>query len=257
MSDVDLLVPQDQFARVVSSLTSSRWRPIHYHPELFDTRFCHALPLIDGQGGSLDLHCHVLASSCESGADEEFWQAAVPTCFEQHSLLTLSATDHLLHTCAHGIWWVQDPPLRWVVDAASLLESSAIDWPRLLRLAELRGVSLRVGRALALLQELGLDVPGATVEQLISDAGRLEQLKLKMATTSSRGRPLQLLAEHWMLYRRGVRGRHEMAKLAAIPGYLRFSTQTPSLTGVPFEVAKKGLRSVAYRFGRYKYWNTD
>ena len=53
------------------------------------------------------------------------------------------------------------------------------------------------------------------------------------------------------------RGRNELRKLAAIPDYLRFSTQTASLTSVPIEVAKKGLRAVAYRFGRYRYWNTD
>jgi hypothetical protein len=259
MGDVDLLVPEARFAEVVNAMMARGWRPLHHHPERFDARFCHAIAMLNDHGTSVDLHCHVVSESCEPDADREFWEGAVPFRAEGLEALTLCASDHLVHACAHGVWWVENPPLRWVVDVAMILRSceGGIDWNRVLRQAQARGVGLRVGKALHVLLALGLQVPPDVADRLTAEGGWLERRRLRLAAGSSRGRPVRLLGFHWMMYRRGLMDRGELGKLAGLPRYLRFSTQTPSLLRVPIVLAEKGIKAIAHRFGFYQYWNSE
>ena len=259
MGDVDLLVPEHQFPLAMQIMMANGWRPLHYRPELFDTRFCHAIPMLNDRGAGVDLHCHVISQSCEVGADRAFWEQAVRFNADGVEATTLCTTDHLMHACAHGVWWVRDPPLRWIVDVVMILRSrrASIDWTRVGLQAKERGVGLRVGRALRFLFDLGLEVPVALAEHLISEADWIERRRLRLATSSSRGRPTRLMAFHWMMYRRGLKDRGAFKKLAGLADYLRFSTQSPSATRIPLVLAEKGVKSIAHRFGFYRYWNSD
>ena len=51
--------------------------------------------------------------------------------------------------------------------------------------------------------------------------------------------------------------RERWGKLAGLAGYVRFSTQSPSLIRIPLVIAEKSVKSIAHRFGFYQYWNTD
>ena len=116
----------------------------------------------DARAQRIDLHWHLLPDSCWPGADDEFWERASATALRGARVSVLDATDQLLHTCAHGVKWEHVPPLRWIADAAMILgdPSVAIDWERLVRLADRLRLILPLRDALTHLEStLGLPVP--------------------------------------------------------------------------------------------------
>jgi hypothetical protein len=140
MSDLDVCVRPERFADAVTLLLAGGFR--RYDPEAPDREppaesalgFApHATSFANDAGVELDLHCHVLMCAGWDGADDGFWADAQPFRLADRSVLTLDPADHLLHACLHGI--VRNPvsPVRWVVDAARLIERApgGLDWQRL------------------------------------------------------------------------------------------------------------------------------
>ena len=120
------------------------------------------MEFVDGRAQRIDLHWHLLPDSCWPGADDEFWERAATTALHGVRVSVLDATDQLFHTCAHGVKWEHVPPLRWIADAAMILgdPSVAIDWERLVRLADRLRLILPLRDALTYLERtLGLPVP--------------------------------------------------------------------------------------------------
>jgi hypothetical protein len=258
MSDLDVLVPEAALQRAVGVLRDAGWSTFHWRPEYFDTRFEHALPLLDGGGQSLDLHCHVLETSCERDADACFWEGSVPATIQGTATRTLCPTDHLLHACVHGVLWVTTPPITWVVDALTVLaRADRIDWNRLAEVARSRGATLAAAAPLEYLaSHFRAPIPPAIVQRLREfPAAAAERRRYEMWMQNRRGRPGLLLRYHWSMFRRGVGSVGPLRTAAAVPAYLRFLTQTEPWRA-PFVLGAKGAHLLAYRLGLYRYWDS-
>ncbi len=91
----------------------------------------HAVGFYSAEGLEIDLHIHVLRPSRWEGADDAFWDRALPLQVREHTVLTLCAADQLLHACIHGLQRKDISPVRWIVDAAAIVQSGLADWPTL------------------------------------------------------------------------------------------------------------------------------
>jgi len=136
MSDVDVLVRTPDTERAVTVLDSLGYRPAGCAPESLERYARQHLPgwsmVADGRP-EIDLHWHVLHQSRAATADDAFWEAAEPLELEGLRLKRLSATDQLLHACAHGLERDERGNLRWVTDAMAIVRgaAAALDWQRL------------------------------------------------------------------------------------------------------------------------------
>ncbi len=153
MNDVDVLVPAQQLARAVELLLDARLVPVggvapsyvvDYAP-----RFVPSHGFRDAEDRQLDLHWHVLHSSCQPDADVDFWSASAPVELLGVRTRALCPADELLLVILHGLRWNAIPTYRWVLDAAQLSSGAigAIDYDRLVEQALKRrvGVALRAG----------------------------------------------------------------------------------------------------------------
>jgi hypothetical protein len=119
--------------------------------------------------------------------------------------------------------WEHVPPLRWIADAAMILgdPSVAIDWERLVRLADRLRLILPLRDALTHLEStLGLPVSRPVLAALqnatVSPAERWEyRLRTRPAS-----RVLGRLREHWLRYRRLRRAPEGLGAISFV-GYLQ------------------------------------
>jgi hypothetical protein len=153
----------------------------------------------------IDLHWHLLPDSCWPRADDEFWERSEATALHGIRVSVLEPTDQLFHAFAHGVKWEPVPPLRWIADAALILgdPSVAIDWERLLRVADRLGLVLPVRNGLRYLDgALGLAAPRHIVSALEqATVSRAERWEHRLRTRRA-GRVFGRVREHWLRYRR-------------------------------------------------------
>ena len=118
--------------------------------------------------GTIDLHWRLLADSFDERLDEALRTRVVQFEIGSTTTTTLSPEDHLLHAIAHGMWTNPLSPIRWVVDAALLLETHPIDWSIVLGEASARRLSDRMHVALSYLRErFGVPVPIPVLDALM------------------------------------------------------------------------------------------
>jgi hypothetical protein len=229
MDDFDVLVPLSQAAAAAAVLAAAGWqpilqRPLHtFTPAYFSVRPGHGFRNAAGQ--ACDLHWHVLFQACQPGADESFWQAAMPLAFQGRATLALSPADQLLHLCAHGTMWNPVSSARWAADALLLLHAAAIDWPRLVAQAQAFALTLPLADTLAYLKGLlNAPVPDTVVEQLKAmPASGLERRAYESWANPPNWRYLlPQLESHYRLYSPMGRGRSPLGQVA---GRLRFVQQ--------------------------------
>jgi hypothetical protein len=163
MADFDVLVHPEHAEAAIDLVAKHRLMPSWSRiksfrgPTLYVT---HGHSFVDSEGHRLDLHWYLIPDCTYDGADDDFWEGALP--LEVHGVptLALNPTDQLFHLCAHGSHWSQISPIRWAADAVTVLECSQgdIDWERLVRLARSRLLVLPLREALSYLRH-GLDAP--------------------------------------------------------------------------------------------------
>jgi Uncharacterised nucleotidyltransferase len=258
MGDVDILVPEDQFHAAADVLLAHRWTTFYHDPQHFDVRFEHAIGFVNRLVESIDLHCHVLMASCEHGADRAFWDRSRPLEIDDVKTRTLSATDHLLHACAHGLLWTPHPSHRWIADAITIMRGSAadIDWKELVATTRERGVTKQVSVALEYLRStFDAPIPPETLSDLQGTITRSDERRYRLWSRNRRGRPLRLLHHHWAMFRRGTGPVGPIRRMTLVPAYLRFWAQTDRLLTIPWRLAQKALRVVGRRLGLYQYWD--
>ncbi|MGI9037743.1 MAG: nucleotidyltransferase domain-containing protein [Gemmatimonadota bacterium] len=257
MGDIDVLVRVESFGDAVERLREAGWRTFYWHPDHFDVRFEHAIAFLNERGESVDLHCHLLMACCEPGADDRFWQSSRSVEIEGVRTRTLSAEHHLIHTCVHGMNWVQEPLVRWVTDATRIIRSTdVIDWESLVSTAAERGVAPAVGPPLDYLRRtFDLPVPVEVIRDLERASTRADARRLETWTRNTRGRPIRLLRHHWSMYRRGVRDLTWTEKLAVAPDYLRFWFHVHRLRDIPPRLGLKTARVIGRALGFYRYWD--
>jgi hypothetical protein len=204
MDDVDVLVPADRAEAATAALVEQGWRPrarvTAQHVESH-----HAMTFTNPDGHCLDLHWHLLPDNCGPGADAALWERARAVALHGTAARAPDATDQLFHVCAHGVKWEPIPPLRWIVDAATILAHAAaeVDWARLARESRQRRLVLPVRDALGFLHAtLGIPVPDAVLAELRGAAvSRVERWEYRLRTRPT-GRALGRIPEHWLRHRR-------------------------------------------------------
>ncbi|WP_201352031.1 nucleotidyltransferase domain-containing protein [Hydrogenimonas urashimensis] len=146
MNDFDFLIRLSDVAKALPVLKKEGYEPIDGTWEMFDEElfyFMHGFGFRHTQTGQeLDLHWHLLRENCGTHDDDALWQRVQPVDFNGFSTYTLDATDHLMHTCVHGLEWNPVASIRWIADAKTIIDNSEIDWPRLLDDARTRHVVL-------------------------------------------------------------------------------------------------------------------
>jgi hypothetical protein len=207
MSDFDVLVHPEHAEAAVRLLAKLGLMPSPSPfksfggPTLYVT---HAHSFVDSEGHHLDLHWHLIPDCTYNGADDAFWEKALPLEVYQVPTLALNPTDQLFHLCAHGMLWSQVSPIRWAADAATVLEcaQSHIDWERLVWLARSRLLVLPLREALSYLRHgLNAPIPDEALREL--DAVRtpvMERLEHRFRRGSKRA--IGWLPWHLFQYRR-------------------------------------------------------
>jgi hypothetical protein len=199
MADLDLVVPFRHVTQALEVLGQEGWRacptplggtgtelathtPWLQHPRpagAFDpayllTRHGHGFRK-DGDL-EVDLHWFLFQGQCDPDTDDGAWQRARPLGEADRwgldgsgaALVLPAAADHLLLLLSHGARWNPVPPIRWVADAVTLVQSApGLDWERFLAEARRRRVVLPVREMLAYLQDtFDLSLPATVLARL-------------------------------------------------------------------------------------------
>jgi len=173
MHDLDVVVPTSQRDLALRVLKDAGWRPgsAVKPQELVDQ---HALDHRDAGGREIDLHWHCLRETPSAAANAWFWSSARP--FDLCGVETRqpSPTAMLLNIVVHGVRSNVEPPVRWIVDAATVIRSSPhdIDWVELVRFAKAQKLCHRLALGLSyLVDEHDIQVPELVTRELTA-AGR-------------------------------------------------------------------------------------
>ena len=170
MADIDLLVPKDNVFQAIAALYDLGWFTIEdgqFFREALNVRQSHTLR--NAEGIEIDLHWCVLHSCQDEQINSSFWEASAPLKINDVETRALCPTDQILHVCAHGLMWNLVPPIRWVVDALTILNTtkSTINWNRLVTLSIQSNKSLQLYAALSYLRsEFRADIPTEALSQL-------------------------------------------------------------------------------------------
>jgi len=223
MNDFDILIYPDQVLSAVNLLQDLGWTPMEFIPteEYISVSYSHGFKNTNGQ--EFDLHWHLLSQCREVNSDRDFWDGAEETKFHDVPTHVLNATDQLLHTCVHGARWNYIPPIRWVADAAIILDTSLaeIDWDRLITQARKRRMVLPLRETLRYLKTtVDAPVPLEILERIQSlPMSKSEQLEYRVSI----GPPTRWTAmlDLWCQHSRLAGDTMLLNKLTGFPKFLR------------------------------------
>ena len=183
MGDCDVAVRLDRRHDAIDALTSAGWRLAAADSLAFDLAFRHGCALQSEAGVELDLHWHLFSDCCRATADPPMWDDSIAFAIDGAATRALDPTDSLFHALVHGTRWNPVSPVRWVTDAAVLLQTSAasMDWDRLVRRSTDALFVLRVGSALSFLFEtFDLGIPADAVDAIDrAPVSRLERVEYR------------------------------------------------------------------------------
>jgi len=256
MYDWDVVVPIGQAQEAIRLMIELGWRPKARSPRVLlrDGFFSvsHSCEFRDDDDHACDLHWHVLDECRYENADDDFWGRAAPVEFFGVRTLALDPTDQLLHVCVHGARWSRVPPVRWVADAAMILNSqSMLDWERLVAHVRKRRLVLQMVDTLGYLRDL-LDapVPPLVLQRLcampVSTVERMEH----WVKTRPLGRLTGHLLQDWFRNLRTWRSADDAPLRPGFFGLLRYFQLlwgVDHLWQVPFHVVLKGARRLRTR----------
>ncbi|MHC4455090.1 MAG: nucleotidyltransferase family protein, partial [Planctomycetota bacterium] len=168
LADLGILVPTSQALLTIGTLKKAGWIQ---STNLKDDFLCyqHSVQFKDQSGKELDLHWHLLFESCQEDSDRDFWDGAVPIRVNEVSTYALNPTDNLFYVVVQGVRLNTEPPIRWIADAMSIINStdSEIDWPRLIKQAKKSRLIIPIKEALNYLHEkFQAPIPNSIVENM-------------------------------------------------------------------------------------------
>lgn len=185
-ADLDVLVDAPDLDSAVECLTVLGYQaPVQYsatdHNEgLKSMGLAHPQKRLE-----VDVHVRVVNFSADPQFHLRVRDRAVEMTIIDTRVLTLCPTDHLIHVLVHGAGANQVPSIRWIVDAAELINHTSIDWT--LFIQEVSRCKLRkpiLDQLIYLVCEFDLPIPPAVVEQIrripASLAGELMQFRASL-----------------------------------------------------------------------------
>ena len=175
MMDLDALVPYADRLRAREALVAAGWSV----SSLARTQEVEAIGQVTvrrGEPPDLDLHWRA-PGDLPPLDDRWLWRDTTWAELEGIPVQLPSPTTHLVVTLAHGLRGNRESPIRWVVDAARIIERdpAAIDWDEVVWLAERMRLRTRVTFGLDLLDELGVPVAPAAHRRRLADDSLLER----------------------------------------------------------------------------------
>lgn len=241
MGDLDIAIRPARFAEALRAIQALGYAPPS-RPMVAAGPGTHAVPLVDGSGTTIDLHCNVLVCSRWVGADDGFWSRSIPCGLRGIEARSLAPPDLILHVCLHGIrGGIQVKTIRWLVDLAMILRQPLGEaaWATLVDEAGRHRCERPLAAALGYAgRHLLLPVPAEVTERLAATRGHLADDRYFRLLGRLTDRPSlgQRLAMAVLDYRRYAQGGRILSP--AFPRWLQQRWELPSLRGVLAE----GLR---------------
>jgi len=171
MGDIDLLVSPKQMPELVSTIESNNYR-ICSNQEEVDTlsflKLFYARSIENARGTEFDIHQYVSNFLISEAFNERVWKnaKAVDLFGVKGLACVLDPTHQLLHSVLHGLQYAPVSSIRWIVDAANLLNNYCddIDWNEMQDICAEYHLNLPMKMALNFLsKELKLPIPPDTL----------------------------------------------------------------------------------------------
>jgi len=151
MGDFDILISESASRRRVEEIMERGGRAT------LKNRNLHADTYFDRDGFEYDLHWYLVPELAVPGWSRGLWDRAQKVIVEGRRFRTLSTEDHLFHALVHGMRVSDVPPLRWIVDVATITDKVVpVDWLRIAENAEQRAIAAPVARGLGFLLDSGI-----------------------------------------------------------------------------------------------------
>ncbi len=166
MADVDVLVPSANRTQAIEILKALGWS--HTNPLPRSPMFRAAVFKAPG-GCEVDLQWRLLQQPDLAWYDAECWERARPLAVRSAAAAWQSPPDLLFHILVHGAKANPVPPLRWVSDAAAVINQglSECEWDLFVGVVERTGLGLPVRQGLHYLVDLAdVPVPSAVLRAL-------------------------------------------------------------------------------------------
>lgn len=235
MSDLDILVREDQAPEVTRRLQREGWTSVNFlqsgPKNRYFYRHTHAIHLAHPDYGILDLHWHVLTEATFRGADRTFWRDSVPLAVNTITTRALNPTDQLMHVCVHGARANVVSPIRWIADAVTILRTSQMDWTRLVNLARNLRVTLPLAASLSFLRAIfPTPIPEDVVRELEAVVVDHKERRYFETLIHRNADWREVLAYNVERHRRANPDRNFILSLASLPSQLQFHYNLPHLT---------------------------
>ena len=153
MADMDILIPLSQSRKTIEILKRTGWILQNEQHLEFNLKYGRSATFYDSEKTELDLHWHPIFEAHDSISERDFWDMSVPLEVAGEKTRAFCVTDNFFHTIVHGLRYNPEPPIRWVADAMTILNSKdcTIEWDRLLHHTSKFRVSLQMKDALTYL----------------------------------------------------------------------------------------------------------
>jgi len=252
MTDCDVLVHKSDALKAIALLTRLDWHPKHGMSldEITEVRLdmVHAQSFISPGGQEIDLHWHALLGK-QTEFDADFYQQTRVTTLNNTKPVIPCAEILLLHICAHGIKWNWLAPIRWIVDAAILLQQDAanFDWQRVIAIAQQHHLLMQLTKALNYLDaNFNVEIPAEILQQLdqikIPNQDRFCYQLITSRPVSGHQTMLQLLQLFWKIYSKAMAKHNILRKLLVFPQYLKYVWNLDHWWQLPIKVLKSAFK---------------
>lgn len=277
MMDADMLVPMNRVREAIGIITGLGWMssitplkgfsdmkllsrfgwtprertPGDFSDEYFSVR--HGQDFTNPDVFTIDLHWHLLHGYNPPDADAKFWTGARNISVEGFPALALDPADQLLQVCSHGVVWNSVPPIRWVADAAAIVnkEGEGLDWERLIAATRKHGKVLPVREALRYLNRfIESHVPQIILQKLdavpVSKEAHFEyRVRTNAPGVLDGFVELRFL---WGAYSKENSGKNVISKITGFPKFLEHVFGMDSVWHLMmysgFELVKRSVRFV-------------
>jgi putative nucleotidyltransferase-like protein len=209
MGDFDILIEESVPRRGIEGILADTGRA------QLKNRSLHADTYTDSDGFEYDLHWYLLPELAVPGWSGELWARAQSLSIEGRSFRTLAGEDHLFHALIHGMRVSDVPPLRWIVDVATIAATGPpIDWLRIAEYAERTGIAPPVSQGLGFLLDSGILGEGAMAARAALGAAPVKDRLLFAGLMRPPSLAFRCLRP-WLIYRRLAR----LSRAAGLGGW--------------------------------------